>query len=71
MSCEDGFNLNDSKTYFSEYVLEQSDTKGYFKKHVVGFTFESTEDDDSHNGENMNTTVWYSNKVSMLPTFIW
>ncbi|XP_078344110.1 phospholipid-transporting ATPase ABCA3-like [Oculina patagonica] len=63
MSCEDGFNLNDSKTFFSEYILEQSDAKDYFNKHVVGFTFESREDNKSHNSENMDTTVWYSNKA--------
>lgn len=68
-NCEDEFNLNNSKTFFSEYILEQSNAKDYFNKHVVGFTFESSEDNNSQTWENMDSTVWYSNNVSILDIF--
>ena len=34
-----GTNLDDLNTYFSEYVLEQSNASNYFNVYVAGFTF--------------------------------
>ena len=65
MSC-DQTNLNESSTFFLEYVLEDSNDADYFNKHVVGFTFASSKDDPD-NEEAMDTTLWYSNRVSLLP----
>ncbi|KAL9959228.1 hypothetical protein ACROYT_G036325 [Oculina patagonica] len=56
VSCDDT-NLNDTSTYFMEYVLEDSNAADYFNKHVVGFSFI----DDPDNSANMDTTLWYSN----------
>ena len=64
MSCEDGITLNDSKTFFSEYILEHSDATDYFNKHVVGFTFTSNTSNEDDKRGNMDSTVWYSNSVS-------
>jgi len=65
LSC-DQTNLNESSTFFLEYVLEDSNDADYFTKHVVGFTFVSSKDDPDNDG-NMNTTLWFSNRVSLLP----
>lgn len=62
LSCDET-NLNESSTFFLEYVLEDSNDADYFMKHVVGFTFASS------NGS-MNTTVWFSNRVSLPPGFL-
>lgn len=56
--------LNDSNTFFLEYVVEDSNNADYFNKHVVGLTFVSNEDDPDKRG-NMETTLWYSNNVSI------
>lgn len=61
LSC-DQTNLNESSTFFLEYVLEDSNDADYFNKHVVGFTFASSKDNES----TMDTTLWYSNRVSYL-----
>ncbi|KAJ7376779.1 hypothetical protein OS493_032513 [Desmophyllum pertusum] len=52
--------LNDSNTFFLEYVVEDSNNADYFNKHVVGLTFVSNKDDPDKRG-NMETTLWYSN----------
>ena len=68
LSC-DQTNLNESSTFFLEYVLEDSNDADYFNKHVVGFTFNSTKDKpDNESDENMDTMLWYSNRVSLLPS---
>ncbi|KXJ07385.1 ATP-binding cassette sub-family A member 3 [Exaiptasia diaphana] len=70
-------NLDDMNVYFSEYVLEKSNNKDYFKKHVAGFTFGHAHNiKNVHTSNNVtnttksvvvmpdtNSTVWYSNKV--------
>ena len=56
-------NLNDSSTYFTEYVLEDSNAADYFNKHVVGFSFKSR--DSASDLGSIKATVWYSNMVSM------
>ena len=65
LSC-DQTNLNESSTFFLEYVLEDSNDADYFNKHVVGYTFTSSKDDPDNDG-NMDTLVWFSNRVSPLP----
>lgn len=65
VSCDDT-DLNKTSTFFLEYVVEDSNAATYFNKHVAGLTFTSGED-DSGNGGNMDTIVWYSNTVSRLP----
>ena len=65
LSC-DQTNLNESSTFFLEYVLEDSNDADYFTKHVAGFTFASSKD-KTDNDENMDTTLWYSNRVSLFP----
>ncbi len=61
VSCDET-DLNDTSTFFMEYVLEDSNAADYFNKHVVGFSFT----DDSDNSGDMDTTLWYSNAVSWL-----
>ena len=63
LSCDET-NLNESSTFFLEYVLEDSNDADYFTKHVVGFTFASSKDDPDNDG-NMDTTLWFSNRVSL------
>lgn len=66
LSCDET-NLNESSTFFLEYVLEDSNDADYFMKHVVGFTFSSSKDDPDNSAGSMDTTVWFSNRVSLLP----
>ena len=57
--------LNKSSTFYTEYVLENSDAAAYFNKHVVGFTFASNTGEPNQ----FATTVWYSNMVSLTAFF--
>ncbi|CAH3155546.1 unnamed protein product, partial [Porites evermanni] len=54
--------VNDSMTFYNEYVLEKSNAADYFNTHVVGFSFESRDGNSASDLESINTTVWYSSK---------
>lgn len=72
-----GTDLKNLNTYFSEYVLEESNASNYFNVYVAGFTFAPkvppvsmpTNNTNSsgmgpvNKGQNAVTTVWYSNEV--------
>ncbi|KAM7436905.1 hypothetical protein ABFA07_013407 [Porites harrisoni] len=54
--------VNDSMTFYNEYVLEESNAADYFNTHVMGFSFESRDDNSTGDLESINATVWYSFK---------
>ncbi|CAH3155544.1 unnamed protein product [Porites evermanni] len=54
--------VNDSMTFYNEYVLEKSNAADYFNTHVVGFSFESRDGNSTSDLESIDTTVWYSSK---------
>lgn len=72
-----GTELENLNTYFSEYVLEDSNASNYFNVYVVGFTFapevppmsmSPNKTNSSRVGTGIKdpdtvTTVWYSNEV--------
>ena len=58
--------MNDSMTFYNEYVLEDSNAADYFNTHVVGFSFESGDGNSIGDLESINTTVWYSSRVSRI-----
>ena len=53
-------------TFYNEYVLEESNAADYFKTHVMGFSFESRDDNSTGDLESINATVWYSFKVGRI-----
>lgn len=64
--------MTDLNTYFSEYVLEQSNATNYFNVYVAGFTLAPTSNMTNSSGPGnkkpeapTETTIWYSNEVSM------
>ena len=71
-----GTDLNNMNTYFSEYVLEDSNASNYFNVYVAGFSFlpemhamNNTNVSAGSVGSGNSTeekpvsTVWYSNEV--------
>ena len=58
--------VNDSMTFYNEYVLENSNAADYFNTHVVGFSFESRDGNSISDLESIDTTVWYSSKVGTI-----
>lgn len=58
--------MNDSVTFYNEYVLENSNAADYFNTHVVGFSLESRDGNSISDLESINTTVWYSSKVGTI-----
>ncbi|KAM7427451.1 hypothetical protein ABFA07_021424 [Porites harrisoni] len=54
--------VNDSMTFYNEYVLENSNAADYFNTHVVGFSLESRDGNSISDLESIDTTVWYSSK---------
>ena len=58
--------MNDSMTFYNEYVLEKSNAADYFNTHVMGFSFESRDDNSTGDLESINATVWYSFKVGKI-----
>ena len=58
--------MNDSMTFYNEYVLEESNAADYFNTHVMGFSFESRDDNSTGDLESINATVWYSFKVGRI-----
>ena len=58
--------MNDSMTFYNEYVLEESNAADYFNTHVMGFSFESRDDNSTSDLESIDATVWYSFKVGRI-----
>ena len=58
--------MNDSMTFYNEYVLEESNDADYFNTHVMGFSFKSRDDNSTSDLESIDATVWYSSKVGKM-----
>ena len=62
-----GTNLKDLNTYFSEYVLEQSNASDYFNVYVAGFSLAPPIPPMSANMSNMSLPSNMTNNKGMIP----
>ena len=71
-----GTDLTDLNTYFSQYVLEKSNTSNYFNVYVAGFSLarktsmpmvkpSNMTNNTAEANETTENTVWYSNEVNI------